>query len=251
MNRNQDTRVTTDEIICALNHSSFPAILVEGECDIIWYREFETELTDGILLFPVGGRKRLFDIYKRRNEIRQRVAFVADKDMMVFDGVPKEYSGVIFTDGYSIENDLLKNSTFVHCLFSDKDKRRLLQTKLPLSRWFAFCVERTRQLLATDMTASPQCVLSEQDNEIREEYKMQIGYTEPSTLLVQDIVNDFEAKFRGKNLAKLYAYIFSKRNNLGEGEKYRDSQLLEMAAKEPGSFIRKRFAETIKQRLNA
>lgn len=249
MSRNQNPRLTVEEIIGTLNHSSSSVVLVEGDSDVIWYREFEPELNDKILLFPVGGRKQLFEVYKRRDEIRPRVAFVADKDMMIFDGVPDEYRDVIFTEGYSIENDILKNSNLVQCLFSDKDRRRLLKAKPPLARWFAFCVECLRRLSSADMTASPQCVLNERDEDIRDEYKSKIGYFEPSTLLVQDILDDFETKFRGKNLAKLYAYIFSKRKNSADGEKYRDSQLLEISSKDPNSPVRKRFAESVRLKV--
>ena len=46
-------------------------------------------------------------------------------------------------------------------------------------------------------------------------------------------------KFRGKNLAQLYAYILSRRKKKSKGCRYTDSQLLEMASIDPNSKTRK------------
>lgn len=251
MSRNQEVRFSPEEIIGILNHSATPFVLVEGRGDVVWYREFEKDFINSALLFPVGGRETLLKVFKRRREIRIRAAFVADKDMYVFDGVPIELCDVIFTEGYSIENDLLKNSSVVKNIFSEKEMIRLSELKLPLARWFAFCVEVTRRSKAIDMTAHPQNILDVSSGglSLRSEYLAEIGFSEPCQALVSDILANFEEKFRGKNLAKLYAFVLSKRKTLKDGCRFNDSQLLEISAKDVPSSVRDGFVSKVNSKL--
>ena len=60
---------------------------------------------------PAGGRENLLEIYNRRDEFPSRipVAFMADLDSQVLEDQAKmttEYADIIWTTGYSIENDL-------------------------------------------------------------------------------------------------------------------------------------------------
>ncbi len=244
-------QLSIDEIIGTLNHLSTPAVLVEGVNDVIWYRNFESDLMDGAALFPVGGRNTLMEVYKRRSEIKLRVAFVADKDMYVFDGIPDELNEVIFTCGYSIENDLLKNSRIVHSIFVTKELQCICAMKRPLSRWFAFCVEEMRLSHGVDMKAHPQKVLEEIDSEIRirPQYAIDINFHEPNNNLVNDIFDNFEDRFRGKTLGQLYAFVLSKRKDSSAGCKFSDSQLLELSSKDEESCARKRFVSEINTKL--
>ncbi|MCR2820037.1 DUF4435 domain-containing protein [Lederbergia panacisoli] len=102
-----------DEIITVINRSSLPTILVEGKYDAIVYRWIEAELFDiNANIIECGGRKSLISVFERRAEITNNanVVFLADKDMWLYTGVPEEYNDIIFTSGYSIENDLIHGS---------------------------------------------------------------------------------------------------------------------------------------------
>ena len=60
-----------------------------------------------ILLAFVGGRSNLFAVYDRKSEFGHLpVAFIADQDKELFTQLPAGYEEIIWTQGYSIENDL-------------------------------------------------------------------------------------------------------------------------------------------------
>ena len=116
--------------------------MVEGDDDVIIYRELTKRIgIFEVILRPSGGRDKLLQIYERRGEFSQvPVAFIADQDMWLFSGIEPGYEDVIWTSGYSIENDL----------YSDADLERLLdenetaehqQILDSISTWFAFAVE--------------------------------------------------------------------------------------------------------------
>lgn len=249
--KNQDIRYSVEELIGMLNHSSYPTILVEGIDDMRWYRCFEQEFYGNAKVFQVGGRSVLFKLYERHHEITSNVVYVADRDMYVFGRTPRACRGIIFTKGYSVENDLLKGSILVQALFVSKDKNKLNRLLPPLAKWFAFCVEEFKQGKSPVLTDAPQCIISERGDrvEIRPEYKVQIAFHEPDGNLEQKILRNFDMKFRGKNLSQLYAFVLSKRRHNEDGEKFNDSQLLEIAAKDLHSTARKRFVRKINKAI--
>ena len=70
---------------------------------------------------PVGGRETLLAVYKRRNEFAHLpVAFVADRDLWLFSGIPPDYPDIIWTEGYSIENDLYADANLENLLDADE-----------------------------------------------------------------------------------------------------------------------------------
>ena len=251
--KNQDIRYSVDELIGMLNHSSHPTVLVEGIDDVRWYRCFEQEFYGNAKIFQVGGRSVLFNLYERHREITSNVVYVADRDMYAFGRTPRIYRDIIFTRGYSIENDLLKESMSVQALFATKDKNRLSRLLPPLAKWFAFCVEEFKHGKSPILTDAPQRVISEKAKqvEIRPEYKARIAFHEPNENLERKILLNFDMKFRGKNLSQLYAFVLSKRKHNGDGEKFNDSQLLEIAAKDLYSKARKRFIRKINKAIKA
>ena len=113
---------TVEELVAALRRSALPTVLVEGQEDIRIYRWLEARLGNRAAnVLPTGGRENLLSIYAKRHEFADLpVAFVADKDMWLFSGVPSDYEEVIWTEGYSIENDL----------YTDAERENLLENLL-------------------------------------------------------------------------------------------------------------------------
>jgi hypothetical protein len=99
--------LTVEEIVSLLRHSSVPTILVEGSEDVMVYRWLKQHIKPlKASAIQCGGREKLLSVYKRRNEFSHiKTAFLADQDMYVFLGIPSDYSDIIWTAGYSIEND--------------------------------------------------------------------------------------------------------------------------------------------------
>jgi len=101
--------LTVDELIIGLRDTNIPTILVEGVDDIWIYRELRSILeANHIDVQSCGGRNNLIQVFERRLELgRARVAFIADRDFWIYSDIPVVYSGISFSRGYSIENDLL------------------------------------------------------------------------------------------------------------------------------------------------
>lgn len=72
-----------------------------------------------------------------------KTAFVADKDTWLFTAIPETFAGVIWTEGYSIENDVYAGSRIEELLdvAERSPHRELLRNVI---RWFAYEVELCR-----------------------------------------------------------------------------------------------------------
>ena len=99
---------TVDELVAMLGHAELPTVIVEGKDDMRIYRWVEGRVgSQNANVLPAGGRENLLSVYQRRNEFTHLpVAFVADRDLWLFSGIPEIYHDIIWTLGYSIENDL-------------------------------------------------------------------------------------------------------------------------------------------------
>jgi hypothetical protein len=133
---------TVEELIATLNKTDLPTILVEGVADVRVYRKLEAQL--GVTLGNVvlcGGRKNLFEIYNQREKLAHvRLVFLADRDMWLYKNIPPEYSEIIWTHGYSIENDVYTGST-VEKLLDEAERQKYFDLLKRLCEWFAFEVE--------------------------------------------------------------------------------------------------------------
>ena len=90
--------LTVDELVAALGRSDLPTVIVEGKDDMEIYRWVEERLgSRKASVQAAGGKEKLLSIYKRRREFPNLpVAFVADKDMWLFSGIPSDYKGIIW-----------------------------------------------------------------------------------------------------------------------------------------------------------
>ncbi len=83
--------MTVDHLVGVLRRAREPNIVVEGDDDVIIYRELTRRI--GILevvLLSSGGRDKLLQVYERRGEFTQTpVAFIADQDMWLFSGLSR------------------------------------------------------------------------------------------------------------------------------------------------------------------
>ena len=142
MSSNQDLNVTVKELVETLRRSQEQNIVVEGKEDIIFYRELETRLEARI--HQAGGREKLLRVYdilsdsEKEGDFRHvPVAFIADRDMWVFRGIPDRYKEIVWTDGYSIENDLYSTAD-LRSRIKDPTYDQMLDS---ISSWFACKVE--------------------------------------------------------------------------------------------------------------
>ena len=133
---------TVDELVETLRRSRLPTVVVEGENDMQIYRWVEARVgNQNANVLPVGGRENLLSVYERRTEYAHLpVAFVADRDLWLFSGIPPGYRGIIWTQGYSIENDLYLGAELENMLDPDEavEHQQVLDSTI---EWFAFEVE--------------------------------------------------------------------------------------------------------------
>jgi hypothetical protein len=193
------------EIISKLSKStSLLTVLVEGKDDSLVYRCIEDKLNALVSIdnkadvFICGGRLDLIEIFESREKFKNtKVVFLADKDMWFFEGVPREYEDIVFTDGYSIENDTYIESVFNNLLSKD-DKKTFENLIKELSIWFAFEVNRYKETgnFKFDVSVDRVCP----NNAFCPDFKKSINFVDPPQHLVDLICTEYTRALRGKNL---------------------------------------------------
>ena len=222
--------LSEDEIVDLLRETSLPTILVEGKDELsVYARYLESKIDiEDVDVLPCQGRITLLNIFDRREEFKhKKVVFVADKDMWFFVGIPQEKKyeeHIVFTDGYSLENDLYIESQFSQ-LLGKKEIIDFYKLIKELSIWFAFEVNRYME------TRSSQCNFDLYkicpNNVLDSEFKQKINFVDPPQELVDKIYGDYTRALRGKNLfqALLKFLATPKHSNLGR------ENLLELGAR--------------------
>lgn len=220
---------SVDELVASLKNTSLPTILVEGRDDMTAYRWIEDRLgiqTANVL--PCGGREALLHVYARRNEFRHlKCMFMADRDMWLFDGTYKHHDAIVFTSGYSIENDILDGSHVID-LLSQSEQQTFQQIAAMLSDWFAFEVQEYRAGRAYKVDVHPNKVVPLGGTTVDAAFLRSRGYRKPNKAVAESIERHFTVKFRGKSLLELYARILSAP---GRRSKYSRHNLLEIGTK--------------------
>ncbi|MEG9498739.1 DUF4435 domain-containing protein [Mannheimia indoligenes] len=193
--------LSLDEYISVLNHSNLPnTVIVEGKDDIKLYRILEKS---GINIFPVGGRNTLLRIFEERHRLKcDNIAFIADKDIWVNIGVPPEYINekLIFTSGYSIENDVFMDFKCEDIL-SEKENYDSYKSDLEkYIHWYTLAIYRLDEYDKNlEIAKHPNEIINKFD--IFEEDKYLENY--PSNLKAE-IRQGYPLSIRGKSLIDLF-----------------------------------------------
>ncbi|TYQ29402.1 DUF4435 domain-containing protein [Pseudanabaena sp. UWO311] len=218
-----------EELILHLKKTTLPTILVEGDDDSLVYKRYlESRIAiEDVSIFPCGARPKLLKIFHRREEFeKSKVIFVADKDMWFFEGVPEEYEHkIVFTDGYSLENDLYIES-FFNTLLDNDEAKKFDDLIKQLSIWFAFEVNRYQEIkeVLCDVHINQICP----DNTLSNSFKESINFSDPSEEIIEKIYCQYTRALRGKNLFQALLRFLSHKNR---ESKYSQKNLLEMGAK--------------------
>ncbi len=244
--------MTVNHLVGVLCRARKPNI-VEGDDDVIIYRELTKRIgIFEVILRPSGGRDKLLQIYERRGEFSQvPVAFIADQDMWLFSGIEPGYEDVIWTSGYSIENDL----------YSDADLERLLdenetaehqQILDSISTWFAFAVEE--YLAGNSPTLDLHCdeMVPPGKTELDADFCTRQDFRIPDPDRVQQIRSAYKLLLRGKQLFQLLVRFLSKPAHGFEKASLNDYALYNFALKIPGSHpLLDRLMEEVKRKISA
>jgi len=224
-----NVRLTVDEIVETLKRSSLPNVIVEGVDDVMIYRWLEERM--GICnanFFPCGGRTTLLNVYDRLSEFSHlKTAFLADRDMWLFTAIPAQYSNIIWTEGYSIENDLYADSTLENFLDRNEKAEHSLVLQ-SLIEWFAFEVEEFRSGRTVETSFHPNEIVPTGDTRISHRFIFNRGFVAPDNTTVNEIKANYQLKLRGHTIFQLLARYLSASKRKS---KYSIKNLFEIALK--------------------
>jgi hypothetical protein len=203
--------LTVDELVATLKHSRLATVLVEGDDDLIVYRWIEEKI--GVInasVLSCNGRNNLLAVYERRSEfLHLKTVFVADKDMWIFTTIPAEYSdNIVWTTGYSIENDLYAGAN-IERLLNSSEKNGYNELVKNVTKWFAFEVEQYRNNLTWKIDFHPNQICTEKKVQVSEIFLESRCFTTPSELTIKEIESDYQLKLRGKLLIDLFTYYYN------------------------------------------
>jgi hypothetical protein len=203
--------LSVDEIVETLKRSSLTSVLVEGKDDILIYRWIEDEL--GIVnanFFPCSGRTNLLEVFKRRSEFPNvKTVFVADKDTFVYTSPPEEFNEIIWTNGYSIENDLYHGRQ-IEMLLDSQEKIHFAKSLDSFIEYYAFEVENFLNGRTFCFRQHPQHLICEQEHGVKKEFLEEINFIEASDEIKAKLRNHYDVLIRGKSLFALLTRLLSK-----------------------------------------
>jgi hypothetical protein len=226
---------TVDEIVALLKKTASPTIVCEGSDDLIIFRRFEERLSHlGVSVLPAGGRKNVLQIFERRSEfpVSVQVAFVADQDTWVNTGIPTAYAtpALLFTDGYSIENDVFCDGDF-EALLAGTDIPRFRSELNDFVDWYALALTRHLSDPAKPISTHPQKVLNPTLRPAL--LALEPGESYPVNTKTA-IMADYKRLLRGKSLLGLLV----RNTNTRPGQpNHKERSLLEMVAARPGPKV--------------
>lgn len=208
----QQAKITVTELVAAIERSSLLTVLVEGRDDMSIYNGLYS-WDSQVSIVQTQGRCTLLKTFIAAKEkgLLNKCIFIADRDLYVFEGIPPEYRDIIFTTGYSIENDVVADCKMIKNLLQDIGQRAFNSGRHLLSKWFAFYVEQHLQNKPAKADVHPLALLKDNGCGEFEENPgglLKQEYLEPAASLVDDIEKNFSVKFRGKNLVHLISVSF-------------------------------------------
>lgn len=202
---------TVNEIVSILKHSDLTTILVEGKDDMLIYRWMENDhlKAKDVHFFPCGGRNKLLEVYERRAEFSQiKTVFVADKDAFIYDeNLPEKYSEVVWTKGYSIENDLYHGKQIEKLLDSEEDINFRTALKNFIT-YYGYSVERYQKTKKEHFANRPEKVLSD-NYELNSDFLKKVQFIQPTKDTITYLSEDYDLLLRGKNLFDLLLIFLS------------------------------------------
>lgn len=227
MSRKRRDGLEPDVIVSTLKHSSIPTLLVEGTGDVELYRCLEELLGIGnIDVLQCGGRPELFSIYSRRGEFTGTpVVFLADLDDYLYFGVDSTYREIIFTNGYSIENDVMSASdiSFIFDTSESQDFTNALERMLEI---YSSKLHLRKSNPSEDLDIHPAAYY-DFDNSCFKESDPFVSYSKNQSWY-EHISNNPKVLMRGKNVLNLYTAILSRRTRRS---KYSGYNILELHLK--------------------
>ena len=244
---NGDMTVDDWVIVLSDNHTGIPTVIVEGKNDIPIYRRMEKYIgVQNADVIQVGGRNNLLSLYERRKEFAQLpVAFIADRDLWLFSGIPQDYPDIIWTEGYSIENDLYVGADLEKVLNpNDVDEHR--QVLDSIIEWFAFEVEEHLACRPAHVATGLDTVVPPGTTEMDQGFRQSRGFRPPDAKRHQQMQAAYHLQLRGRLLFEMLIRFL----NAHPGSQYSNERLHETAFdRKPADELMDRFIREVEQKM--
>ena len=243
---------TVDELVSTLRRSNLPTVVVEGRDDMQIFRWMEDLLkVHEVDVLGVGGRPNLFAVYDRRSEFTHLpIAFIADRDKELFTQLPVGYEAIIWTQGYSIENDLYAGAEpSLESLMDPHEADEHRQVLNTIVEWFAFEVEEF--LAGREYKFDHHCneIVHLGQTVMDDSFRQRRGFRQPNSELEQQIREAYQLQLRGKQLFQMLVRFLSKSNRQA---KHSRQSLYEIAFKmTPFHPLMNRLIQGIEQKIAA
>lgn len=239
---------TVDEIVAHLKHTSMPTLLVEGTTDAAVYRHMEERfnLPAGTVL-QCYGRDCLLAVFHRRTEIKDvKTVFFADRDLWLFTAIPREYEDVLFTCGYSIENDVLDGEA-VERLLDRTEATEFRAVVAEVCRWFAHEVDKALKGIPATLDLHVNQIVPLGSQHLDPIWCVRSGFQDPPAVLLAEIRENYRTRLRGKQLLQCLVRFLSATSR--GASKFSRANLLEMATKSPEHRRLDPLANAVQERL--
>lgn len=233
--------VSIEEMLSTLKNTSLPTVVIEGSDDVIIFRRLEERFSNyGISIFPVGGRENVLKLFLRRRELPRSVAvvFIADKDVWSFTGIDAIYTDpcLIFTSGYSIENDVFVDGNLQKLLRPEEIGKFDVELK-KFIQWYALALYR-------HLNDSQNCIKTHPNHVLKEDIYLEMirlndGENYPEEIKDR-LEKDYQMLIRGKSLMNLLLRNISYK---GRDVKHNDKIIFEMVSIAPGNLIEGIYAK--------
>lgn len=153
----------------------------------------------------VHKRDTLLSAYERRNEfVDLPVAFVADQEMRLFTGIPEGQTDIIWTQGYSLKNDLYADAD-LEDLLEPHEVWRHQQVLNSTIDWFAFGVEEFLNGNPIKVNFQLSEIVPEGEFKLDKDFCRRRGFRQPSPKIVQQIRNGYQFLLPGDFLFQVLA----------------------------------------------
>lgn len=236
---------TENEIIAILERSSLPVtILIEGADDFIIYRRLEEYLSTDVDVLGVGGRNTILSIFEKqiiRGEILKdkNIIYIADKDIWVNIGVPEKFKNekIIFTSGYSIENDVFIDAKCDDIIDASNKKQSYTEDLQTFLNWYSLALQTTITNIETEQDIPSNRAIGKHPLEVFNKFSSLISLN-PNEIypdeLLETLKNTLPLSIRGKSLLAIFTKHFKHHNNRA---------LFEMVAVNPNEYIKNIFTQ--------
>ena len=238
--------LSDNELISAINHSSDPFVIVEGKEDVMIYRWLLDDIGCEPYLEPRNGCCAVRKLYDRRNELtNSKVIFICDRDVSVYTGVlPEGYENIIYTEGYSIENDLYKGRQLEEKFFDKKDKELFAKALDSFLNYYACELEKFRTGEEFCFRKKPEAIIDNKDYSLLS--ALIPNYKTPSHDTIEYLRGNYDMLIRGHSLFKLVGMILHRKDRYG---KHSEAAIYEICYKSYKTDSIARLQEKIKESI--